>query len=46
MNISEYVQSKKELKNMPIMVVYLTIVELIKDGYIKYDNAMLVKKDV
>ena len=45
-NINEYIKSKKELKNLPIMVVYLTIIELVKDGYIKYDNARIIKKDV
>ena len=45
LNINEYIKSKKELKNLPIMVVYLTITELIKDGYIKYDNARIIKKD-
>ena len=46
MNITEYIKSKKEFELMPFMTVYLTIVELIKDGYIKYDNARIIKKDV
>lgn len=31
-NISDYIKSHKKLKNLDFMTVYLTIVELIKDG--------------
>lgn len=31
-NISKYIKSNKKLKNLDFLTVYLTIVELIKDG--------------
>lgn len=34
MDIKEYIYRKPEFKLMPFMMVYLTIQELIKDGYI------------
>lgn len=37
MGISEYIKGKKEFDLMPFMTVYLTIVELVKDGYLKPD---------
>ena len=37
MGISEYIKSKKEFNLMPFMTVYLTIIELVKDGYLKPD---------
>lgn len=46
MNISEYIKSKKEFDLMPFMTVYLTIIELVKDGYLQYDGEGLKKKDV
>lgn len=46
MNISEYIKSKKEFDLMPFMTVYLTIIELVKDGYLEYDKEGLKKKDV
>ena len=46
LNISEYIKSKKEFGLMPFMTVYLTITELIKDGYLEYDGEQLIKKDV
>lgn len=48
MSIREYINSKEELKLMPFMTVYRTILELIKDGYIDYDfgEQGLIKKDV
>ena len=37
MKIIDYIKSKKKFQQMPFMTVYLTIVELIKDGYLKND---------
>ena len=34
MDIKEYIYQKPEFKLMPFMTIYLTIQELIKDGYI------------
>ncbi len=31
---------------MPFMAVYLTIIELVKDGYLEYDGERLKKKNV
>ena len=45
MGISDYIKNKKEFKQMPFMTVYLTIVELIKDGYLKND-IFVVEKNV
>lgn len=33
-NISNYIKSNKKLKNLDFLTVYLTIIELIKDGEI------------
>lgn len=33
-NISEYIKSNKKLKRLDFLTVYLTIIELIKDGKI------------
>ena len=46
LNISEYIKSKKEFDLMPFMTVYLTIIELVKDGYLKYDGEGLKKHNV
>jgi hypothetical protein len=46
LNISEYINGKEQLKSLPFAVVYVTVCELVKDGYIKYDNAELSKADV
>ena len=43
LNISEYIKSKEEFALMPFMTVYLTITELIKDGYLKFDDFMAEK---
>ena len=45
MGISEYIKSKKEFELMPFMAVYMTIIELVKDGYLEPD-AFLVKENV
>ena len=37
MSITEYIHSKEELKLMPFMSVYGTIMTLIKDGFVKDD---------
>ena len=34
-NISEYIKSNKNLKSLDFLTVYLTIIELIKDGKIE-----------
>lgn len=34
-NISDYIKSKPALKRLDFLTVYLTIVELIKDGQIE-----------
>lgn len=39
-NICKYIKSNKTLKHLDFMTVYLTIVELIKDGKLE------IKKDV
>ena len=46
MSISEYIKSKKEFDLMPFMTVYLTITELIKDGYLEYDGKELKGRNV
>ena len=48
MNVTEYIKSKKEFELMPFMTVYLTILELIKDGYINFDidKQELLRHDV
>lgn len=46
MNITEYIKSKKEFELMPFMTVYLTIIELIKDGYLEYDGKELKVRNV
>ena len=33
-NISDYIKSNKKLKSLDFLTVYLTIVELVKDGQI------------
>ena len=45
MGISDYIKNKKEFNLMPFMTVYLTIVELIKDGYLSADD-FYVEKNV
>jgi hypothetical protein len=37
MSIAEYIKSKKKFDHTQFMPIYLAIVELIKDGYIKAD---------
>ena len=34
-NISEYIKSNKKLKSLDFLTVYLTIIELIKDGKVE-----------
>lgn len=34
-DISEYIKSNKKLKSLDFLTVYLTIIELIKDGRIE-----------
>ena len=34
-SISEYIKSNQKLKNLDFMTVYMTIVELVKDGQIE-----------
>ena len=34
-NISNYIKSNKKLKSLDFLTVYLTIIELIKDGQIE-----------
>lgn len=46
MNITEYIKSKEEFELMPFMTVYLTIIELIKDGYLEYDGKELKGRNV
>ncbi len=38
MNISEYIKSNSKLKRLDFLTVYITIVELIKDGKVELDN--------
>ena len=37
-NISEYIKSKPALKRLDFLTVYLTIIELVKDGKIELEN--------
>ena len=37
-NISDYIKSNKKLKSLDFLTVYLTIIELIKDGKIELEN--------
>ena len=37
-NISDYIKSNKNLKSLDFLTVYLTIIELIKDGKIELEN--------
>ena len=37
-NISEYIKSNKKLKSLDFLTVYLTIIELVKDGKIQLEN--------
>lgn len=37
-NISDYIKSSKKLKSLDFLTVYLTIIELIKDGKIELKN--------
>lgn len=37
-DISEYIKSNKKLKYLDFLTVYLTIIELIKDGKIELEN--------
>ena len=37
-NISDYIKSNKKLKSLDFLTVYLTIIELIKDGKIELKN--------
>ena len=34
-NISDYIKSNKKLKSLDFLTVYLTIIELVKDGKIE-----------
>lgn len=34
-NISDYIKSNKKLKSLDFLTVYLTIIELVKDGQIE-----------
>lgn len=36
-NVSEYIKSNPKLKTLDFLTVYLTITELIKDGYVSLD---------
>lgn len=38
-NISAYIKNNKRLKTLDFLTVYLTIVELIKDGEIQIEGA-------
>ena len=37
-NISDYIKSNKKLKTLDFLTVYLTIIELVKDGQIELKN--------
>lgn len=37
-NISRYIKSNKKLKSLDFLTVYLTIIELAKDGKVKLKN--------
>ena len=37
-NISDYIKSNKKLKSLDFLTVYLTIIELIKDGKSELKN--------
>jgi hypothetical protein len=37
-NISKYIKKNRTLKNLDFLQVYITIVELIKDGEIKLES--------
>ena len=37
-NISDYIKSNKKLKELDFLTVYLTIIELVKDGQIELKN--------
>ena len=37
-NISDYIKSNKKLKTLDFLTVYLTIIELVKDGKIELEN--------
>ena len=37
-NISNYIKSNKKLKTLDFLTVYLTIIELVKDGQIEFKN--------
>lgn len=37
-DISEYIKTNKQLKNLDFLTVYLTIIELIKDGKIELEK--------
>ncbi|MBR5823624.1 MAG: hypothetical protein IKY67_05745 [Paludibacteraceae bacterium] len=45
MSITDYIQSKEELKLMPFMSVYGTILLLIRDGIIDKDTFEVVVKE-
>lgn len=36
-NICKYIKNNEELKNLDFLTVYLTIVELLKDGKMEFD---------
>mgnify|MGYP004463967413 CR=1 FL=1 len=36
-NICKYIKGNKQLKNLDFLTVYLTIVELYKDGKMEFD---------
>lgn len=46
LTISEYIKSKQELKLMPFMTVYKTIMVLIDDGFINNENLKRDDSDV
>lgn len=37
-NISRYIKSNKKLKSLDFLTVYLTIIELVKDGKVELKN--------
>ena len=39
-DISEYIKSNKKLKYLDFLTVYLTIIELIKDGKIELEKSV------
>ena len=37
-DISTYIKSNKQLKNLDFLTVYLTIIELVKDGQVELNK--------